>query len=198
MRSPEQLRAEVRRLHLMIRNIADPEHRRVIAERALELAQQSEAIASFPNNVDVEGVSVRIAHYRNTLAASDDARNQRFLVELLQDADDKFQQISNPQRLPRQRRAARTVSGKTVGLRVKLIGNLAKFSRDLGGAPRQFAHLGHRHAQTRDGKTHPVRQITHARLLPCRRHQLAAVQFQPAAAQVPSFRGEQQPSTRCC
>ena len=57
------------------------------------------------------------------------------------------------------------MSGKTVGLSVKLIGNLAKLSGDLGGAPRQRAHLGRRHAQKRDGKTHPVRQITHERLL---------------------------------
>jgi hypothetical protein len=103
MRSPEQLRAEVRRLHLMIRNMADPEHRRVIAERALELAQQAEAIAKFPTNV--EGLCVKIAHYRNRLAR-DDARNQRVLVELLQDAGDKLEQINSPARLRSQHQAA--------------------------------------------------------------------------------------------
>ena len=104
MRSPEQLRAEVRRLHLTIRNMADPEHRRIIAERALELAQQAEAIAKFPN--DVEGLCVTIAHYSNMLAAIEDQAKQRVLAELLQDAEDKLQQISSPTRLPRQRRAA--------------------------------------------------------------------------------------------
>jgi len=56
------------------------------------------------------------------------------------------------------------MSGKTVGLSVKLIGNLAKLSGDLGSAPGARI-LGRRHAQKRDGKTHPVRQITHERLL---------------------------------
>jgi hypothetical protein len=70
----------------------------------MELAQQAEATASFPNNV--EGLCVRIAHYRNRLAASDDARNQRVLVELLQDAGDKLEQISSPARLRSQHRAA--------------------------------------------------------------------------------------------
>ena len=55
------------------------------------------------------------------------------------------------------------MSGKTVGLSVKLIGNLAKLSGDLGSAPGARI-LGRRHAQKRDGKTHPVRQITHERL----------------------------------
>jgi hypothetical protein len=40
------------------------------------------------------------------LAAIEDQAKQRVLAELLQDAEDKFQQISSAKRLPRQRRAA--------------------------------------------------------------------------------------------
>ena len=104
MRSPEQLRAEVRRLHLTIRNMADPKHRRIIAEHALELALQAEAIAKFPNNV--EGLSMTIAHYSNMLAAIEDQAKQRVLAELLQDAGDKLEQISSPARLRSQHQAA--------------------------------------------------------------------------------------------
>jgi len=104
MRSPEHLRAEVRRLHLTMRNTADPEQRRTLAEEAFYLAQQAEAIASFPN--DIEGLRVRIAHYGDRLATSDDPRKQRVLAELLQEAEDKLEQISGPARLRSQHRVA--------------------------------------------------------------------------------------------
>jgi len=54
MRSAEQLRAEVRRLHGTISTTLDPAQRRDIAQRAFELAQQAELIASLPD--DVEGL----------------------------------------------------------------------------------------------------------------------------------------------
>jgi len=44
--------------------------------------------------------------YNNMLAAIEDQAKQRVLAELLQDAEEKFQQISSPKRLSRQRRAA--------------------------------------------------------------------------------------------
>ena len=70
----------------------------------MELAQQAEIIEGLPD--DVEGLCVTIAHYSNMLAATEDQRKQRVLAELLQDAEDKLQQISSPKRLPRPRRAA--------------------------------------------------------------------------------------------
>ena len=104
MRSPEQLRAEVRRLHRAISTTLDPAQRRDDAERALELAQQAEIIESMPD--DVEGLWRSIAHYDNMLAATQEQRKRQILARLLQDAEDKVQQISSPKRLPRQRRVA--------------------------------------------------------------------------------------------
>ena len=95
MRSPEQLRAETYRLHLMLRTTLDPVQTRDLAGRALEFAQQAEAIASLPD--DVEGLRVRIAQYRHMLAAGSEP-TQRVLAELLRDAEDKLQQVSGGQR----------------------------------------------------------------------------------------------------
>jgi hypothetical protein len=99
MRSPEQLRAEVRRLHLMLRTTLDPVHKQDLAARALEFAQQAEAIASLPD--DVEGLCVRIAQYRYMLARAGSEPTQRVVAELLRDAEDKLQQVSGGQRSPR-------------------------------------------------------------------------------------------------
>jgi uncharacterized membrane-anchored protein YhcB (DUF1043 family) len=104
MRSPEKLRAEVYRLHRAISTTLDPMQRRDIAERAFELAQQAELIANLPS--DVEGLWRSITHYSNMLAATEDQRKRQVLTQLLQDAEEKFQQISSPKRLSRQRRAA--------------------------------------------------------------------------------------------
>ena len=93
MRSPEQLRAEVRRLHRAISTTLDPAQRRDDAERALELAQQAEIIESLPDNV--EGLWLSIAHYDNMLAATQDQRKRQILAQLLQDAEDKLRQITH-------------------------------------------------------------------------------------------------------
>src|SRR5215472_14057568 len=99
MRSSEQLRAEVRRLHLMIRSTVDAAQRQNLAARALELAQQAEAIASLPH--DVEGLRVRIAQYRHMLDRADTEPKQRVVAQLLRDAEEKLQQVSRQQRPPR-------------------------------------------------------------------------------------------------
>src|SRR5262249_27364187 len=104
MRSPEQLRTEVRRLHLTIRSTVDPAQQQSLAERALELAQEAEAIASLPD--DVEGLRVRMAQYRHMLGRADNEPNQRVVAELLRDAESKLQEISNQQRAPRPHRIA--------------------------------------------------------------------------------------------
>ena len=67
---PKLLRAEVARLHQAIRLTVDPVAKRKLAERALELAQEAEAIADLP--ADVEALHASVAHYRHMLA---DAEN---------------------------------------------------------------------------------------------------------------------------
>ena len=93
-RSPEQRRAEVRRLHEMIGTTSDPVQRRNLAERAFMLAQEAEIIASLPDHV--EGLWQSIAHYENMLAATDDQHKRQTLAQLLQDAEDKLRRISDP------------------------------------------------------------------------------------------------------
>src|SRR5215471_15405246 len=104
MRSPDQLRTEVRRLHLKLRATLDPEEKRNLAARALELAQQAEAIASLPD--DVEGLRVRIAQYKHMLDRADNEPKQRVVAQLLREAEGKLQRISNQQSLPRHHRPA--------------------------------------------------------------------------------------------
>jgi hypothetical protein len=104
MRSPEALRGEASRLLEEAKRSRDVILRQNLAARALELAQQAEAIANLPN--DVEDLCVRIAHYRNRLAASGDPRKQRVLAELLRDAGEKLEQISSRQQPSRPHRIA--------------------------------------------------------------------------------------------
>jgi hypothetical protein len=78
--------------------------RQNLAARALELAQQAEAIASFPN--DVEGLRMRIAQYRQMLAGAGSEPKQRVVAELLRDAEDKFEKISSRQQPSRPHRVA--------------------------------------------------------------------------------------------
>jgi len=96
MRSPDQLRAEVRRLHLTMRNTADPEQRRSLAERAMELAQEAEAIANLPS--DAEGLNEAIVHYKYMLSNASNPSKQQILVHVLQRAEGKLEQVSNRQR----------------------------------------------------------------------------------------------------
>jgi hypothetical protein len=104
MRSPEQLRAEAYLLLDDAKRSPDATVKQSLAARAFELAQQAEAIASFPN--DVEGLHVRIAQYRHMLAGAGSEPKQRVVAQLLRDAENKLQQISSQQRLPRPHRVA--------------------------------------------------------------------------------------------
>ena len=110
MRSPEQLRAEVRRLHLTIRNTVDQEQRQVLAERALELAQQAEIIENLPN--DPEGLRLKIAQHRHMLSGAGSEPRQRMVAQLLRDAEDKLQRVSNQPRAPRPHRVAAGLASK--------------------------------------------------------------------------------------
>jgi hypothetical protein len=99
MRSPEQLRAEVSRLVDQIQRTKEVSLRQSLAARALELAQEAEAIASLPQ--DAEGLRLRIAQYRHMLARAESEPKQRVVAELLRDAEDKLRQVSGGQRPPR-------------------------------------------------------------------------------------------------
>jgi len=90
MRSPERLRAHVRRLVDEVKTARDATIKQRLAGQALELAQEAEAIASLPD--DVEGLCVRITQYRYMLDAEP---KQRVVAQLLRDAEDKLQQISS-------------------------------------------------------------------------------------------------------
>src|SRR5215475_11570428 len=104
MRSPDELRAEVHRLHLMLRTTSDAAERQNLAALALEIAQQAEAIASLPD--DVEGLCVRIAQYRHMLAGEDDKPKQPVVAQVLRDAEYKLDQISRNDRSPERHRLA--------------------------------------------------------------------------------------------
>jgi hypothetical protein len=88
----------------MMRNTADRERRWVLAERALELAQQAEAIESLPD--DVEGLCVRVAQYRHMLDRAGSVPKLRVVAELLRVAENKLQQVSNQRRAPNRIAAA--------------------------------------------------------------------------------------------
>jgi hypothetical protein len=102
MRSPEKLRAEVRRLHLMLRTTLDLVARRKLAEHAMELAQEAEAVANLPS--DAEGLDGAITHYKHMLANADNPSKQQMLVHVLQRAEGKLQQLSSQQRTSRPHR----------------------------------------------------------------------------------------------
>ena len=102
MRSSEHLRAEVKRLLFETMTSQDRTLKQRLAARALELAQEAEALASLPD--DVEGLRVRIAQYRHMLGRADSEPKQRVVAQLLRDAEGKLQQISNQQRQPSQHR----------------------------------------------------------------------------------------------
>ena len=86
MTSPEELRAEARRLMETVNTIADPQLKRELAARALELSERAEAIAN--SGEDPEIIRANIARYRAMLAAgTGDATQKRIVEDLLADAE---------------------------------------------------------------------------------------------------------------
>ena len=77
MRSPDHLRAEVSRLVDQIQRTKEVSLRQSLAARAMELAQEAEAIASFSN--DPEGLRLKIAHYRHMLDRTESEPKQKWL-----------------------------------------------------------------------------------------------------------------------
>ena len=102
MRSPGQLRAEAGRLLEEAKRSRDTTVRQTLAGRALELAQEAEAIESLPD--DVEGLSVRVAQYEHMLDRAGSEPKQRVVAQLLRDAEDKLQRAGGDQRPPRSHR----------------------------------------------------------------------------------------------
>ena len=96
---PKLLRAEVARLHQAMKLTLDPVAKRELAARALELAQEAEAIADLP--ADVEALHASIAHYRHMLADAENISKNRVLTHVLQRAEDKLEQMSRHQRPPK-------------------------------------------------------------------------------------------------
>ena len=101
---PKLLRSEVVRLHRAIRLTLDPVAKRELAERALEFAQEAEAIANLP--ADVEALHASVAHYRHMLADAKNISKQRILTHVLQRAEDKLEQMSRHQQPPKPHRLA--------------------------------------------------------------------------------------------
>ena len=104
MRSPEKLRAEVGRLIDEANRSRDATSKQSLTARALELAQEAEAIASLPD--DVEALRLRIAQYRHMLGREDSEPKQRVVAQLLRNAEGKLQQISRNDGQPRRHRLA--------------------------------------------------------------------------------------------
>ena len=92
---PKLLRAEVARLHQAMRLTSAPVAKRKLAERAVELAQEAEAIAGLP--ADVEALHASVAHYRHMLAEAESISKKQVLTHVLQRAEDKLKQISRHQ-----------------------------------------------------------------------------------------------------
>ena len=87
MRSPKELRAEVRRLHFEIRATTEPTRKRELASHALELAMRAEVIANLLD--DCGAIQAAIARYERMLVATKDRGGQRVIRELLQDIEYK-------------------------------------------------------------------------------------------------------------
>ena len=85
MRSPKELRAQVRRLHFEIRTTTEPALKCELASRALELAMRAEVIANLPD--DCVAIQAAIARFKRMLVATQDRDGQRVIRELLQDIE---------------------------------------------------------------------------------------------------------------
>jgi hypothetical protein len=86
MDSVEELRAEVRRLRDAANTISDPEAKRELASRALELSRRAEALES--GMIDPEILGANIERYRSLLASGSLSDKQKRIVEdLLAEAE---------------------------------------------------------------------------------------------------------------
>lgn len=94
MLSTEELRAEARRLRDAVQNVSDPEMKRELATRALELAERAEAIAK--SQKDPEIIRANVERYRQMLAAGiDDVLQKRIVEEMLSDAEQMLERTKH-------------------------------------------------------------------------------------------------------
>jgi len=93
MPSAEELRAESQRLREAVKSITDPELKRELAQRALELAERAEALA---HSEAPEIIRANIKRYRSMLAAgiSDDA-HKRVVEEMLAEAQNLLRNLAD-------------------------------------------------------------------------------------------------------
>jgi hypothetical protein len=86
MTSPEELRAEARRLMETVNNISDPQTKQELAARAFELSERAEAIANSIEDPDI--IRMNITRFRAMLAAGISGTAQKKIVEeMLADAE---------------------------------------------------------------------------------------------------------------
>jgi hypothetical protein len=92
MRSAGELRVEAQRLREAAQNITDPATKRALAARALELAQQAEAIANSREHPEI--IRANIERYRRMLAADPPTKDQKRIIEaMLQDAEEMLKGV---------------------------------------------------------------------------------------------------------
>ena len=93
MKSAEGLRAESRRLREAGRTLSDPQLKKELAARALDLAHRAEAIANSMENPKI--IMMNIARYRSMLAAGISSESHKQLVEeMLADAETLLTNLS--------------------------------------------------------------------------------------------------------
>jgi SMC interacting uncharacterized protein involved in chromosome segregation len=86
MDTAEELRAESRRLRETANNVSDPQLKKELASRALELAERAEAIAN--SMEDPEIIRINIGRYRSMLASGiNDSAQKKIVEEMLADAE---------------------------------------------------------------------------------------------------------------
>jgi phage-related minor tail protein len=86
MKSAEELRAESRRLREAVKTLSDPQLKKELAARALDLAHRAEAIANSMKNPEI--IMINIARYRSMLAAGISSESHKKIIEeMLADAE---------------------------------------------------------------------------------------------------------------
>jgi hypothetical protein len=86
MASIEELRAEARRLRETAENISDPQMKKELASRALELSERAEGLALGMGNPEI--LQANIERYRSLLGSGNLSDEQRRIVtEMLDDAE---------------------------------------------------------------------------------------------------------------
>jgi SMC interacting uncharacterized protein involved in chromosome segregation len=86
MKSVDELRAEARRLRETVSNISDPQLKRELVERALQLSERAEAIERSVEHPDILRANIR--RFRSMIEKGiDDIAQKRIVEEMLADAE---------------------------------------------------------------------------------------------------------------